>query len=127
MVNHVDSLTRLNRQVGVGQAMLTHTMSDLEALAFEEDRAKARGFVERAGLVACGGLPQAEMSLLTRAVPLSEAEQAMLVGWATPPAWDSTRGEEAPPPGLGQFLLKVGGRPGNPLQVMFNGVRASPE
>lgn len=119
MVNHVDSLTRLNRQVGVGQAMLTHTMSDLEALPFEEDRAKARGFVERAGLVACGGLPQAEMSLLTRAVPLSEAEQAMLVGWATPPAWDSTRGEEAPPPGLGKFLLKVGGRPGIPLQVML--------
>lgn len=119
MVDHIDSLTRLNRQVGVGQAMLTHTMSDLEALASPEDRAKARGFVERSGLIACGGLPRAEMPLLTAAVPFSQAEQDMLVGWSTPPAWDSSRDKEAPPPGLGKFLLKVGGRPGIPLQVML--------
>lgn len=49
MVDRIDALTRLNRQFGVGQAMITHTMHDLEGLP-EEDRAKARGFVERAGM-----------------------------------------------------------------------------
>ncbi len=57
MVDRVDSLTRLNRTEGVGQAMITHTMSDLEALPTESERMKARGFVERSGMVVCGALP----------------------------------------------------------------------
>ena len=61
MVDRVDALTRLNRQRGVGMAMVSHTMSDLLALASEEDRMKAKGFVERSGMVICGGLPGAEI------------------------------------------------------------------
>ncbi|MHA4915639.1 hypothetical protein, partial [Enterococcus faecium] len=78
MVDRVDALTRLNRQRGVGLAMISHTMSDLLALPSDEDRMKARGFVERAGMVVCGGLPGAEMHMLTSAVPLSRAEQELL-------------------------------------------------
>ena len=37
MVERIDSLTRLNRTVGVGQMMLTHSMADFQALS-EEDR-----------------------------------------------------------------------------------------
>ena len=117
MVDRVDALTRLNRARGVGLAMISHTMSDLLALATEEDRMKARGFVERAGMVICGGLPQAEMPLLTAAVPMSDAEQAMLASWQDPPAWDPSTGHEAEPPGRGRFLIKVGGRPGIPIRV----------
>lgn len=117
MVDRVDALTRLNRQWGTGQAMITHTMSDLDAIASEEDRAKARGFVERSGVVLCGGLPRGEMSQLTKAIPLSEKEQDMLVGWQDPPMWDSVSGREAAPPGRGNFLIKVGGRPGIPVHV----------
>jgi len=117
MVDRVDSLTRLNRTVGVGTAMITHTISDLRALPTPEDYLKAKGFVERSGLVICGGLPQAEMPDLTPVVGLSQAEQDMLVSWQDPPAWDSRRGEEAEPPGLGKFLVKVGGRPGIPIRV----------
>lgn len=117
MVDRVDALTRLNRARGVGLAMISHTMSDLLALATEEDRMKARGFVERAGMVICGGLPCAEMPLLTSAVPMSEAEQAMLASWQDPPAWDPSTGHEAEPPGRGRFLIKVGGRPGIPIKV----------
>jgi hypothetical protein len=116
IVDRVDVLTRLNRQRGVGVAMCSHTMSDLQALASEEDRQKARGFVERSGMVALAGLPAAEMPMLTAVVPLSEAERQLLTGWQDPPAW-STTGNDGTPPGRGNFLIKVGGRPGIPIHV----------
>ena len=116
MVDRVDALTRLNRAVGVGQIMISHTMSDLLALPAEEDRMKARGFVERSGMVICGGLPASEMAQLTEAIPLSRQEQQKLISWQDPPAWDS-RGTDVEPPGRGKFLIKVGGRPGIPVQV----------
>lgn len=119
MVDRVDALTRLNRQRGVGLAMISHTMSDLLALPSEEDRMKARGFVERAGMIVAGGLPGAEMPMLTSAVPLSRAEQDLLISWQDPPAWDSSTGREAEPPGRGRFLIKVGGHPGTPLKVQL--------
>ena len=117
MVDRVDGLTRLNRNQGVGQVMISHTMSDLEALADPSDRMKARGFVERSGMVICGGLPAAEMPNLTRVVPFSQAEQELLVSWQDPPAWDPVAGTETAPPGRGNFLIKVGGRPGIPVHV----------
>ncbi len=117
LVDRVDALTRLNRQRGVGMAMITHTMSDLMALPAEEDRMKAKGFVERSGMVICGGLPAAEMPQLTDVVGMTASEQRMIVDWSTPPSWDSSEGREAPPPGLGKFIVKVGGRPGIPVQV----------
>lgn len=117
MVDRVDALTRLNRQRGVGLAMVTHTMSDLMSMPDEHDKMKAKGFVERAGMVICGGLPAAEMPLLNSAVRLSRAEERMLVGWSAPPSWDSSGGVDAEPPGRGRFLVKVGGRPGIPFQV----------
>lgn len=117
MVDRVDALTRLNRARGVGLAMISHTMSDLLALASPEDQMKAKGFVERSGMVICGGLPGAEMPLLTSVVPLSNAEQNMLMSWQDPPAWDPISGHEAEPPGRGRFLIKVGGRPGIPIRV----------
>ncbi len=117
MVDRVDVLTRLNRTKGIGQAMCSHTMSDLLALPRSEDRMKARGFVERAGMVICAGLPGSEMSMLCEAVPMSAAEQELLVGWQDPPAWDSAAGTQSAPPGRGNFLIKVGGRPGIPVHV----------
>ena len=122
LVDRVDALTRLNRQRGVGMAMISHTMSDLLALEHPEDRMKAKGFVERSGMVICGGLPRAEMHNLSAVVPLSEQEKNMLIGWQDPPAWDPVTGEEAAPPGRGNFLVKVGGRPGIPVHVGLTSV-----
>ncbi|TCO41073.1 hypothetical protein EV646_116165 [Kribbella antiqua] len=116
IVDRIDALTRLNRQRGVGQAMVSHTMSDLLALPTEEDRMKAKGFVERAGMVICGGLPRAEMTLLTEAVRVTDAEVDMITSWQDPPAWSSDD-EDTTPPGLGNFLIKVGGRTGIPIHV----------
>ncbi|MFC9335257.1 ATP/GTP-binding protein [Arthrobacter sp. NPDC057009] len=118
IVDRVDALTRLNRTVGVGQAMVSHTMSDLLALPAESDRVKAKGFVERSGMVICGGLPRSEMAMLTQAVPLSGQEQQKLVSWQDPPAWDSL-GRTPEPPGQGMFLIKVGGRPGIPFRIQL--------
>lgn len=117
MVDRVDSLTRLNRRDGVGTAYCTHTMKDLASLATEEDRAKARGFVERAGMLMFGGLPPAEMPLLREVVHISNHEEQLLTSWSDPAPLDPLTGKVAAPPGRGRFLIKVGTRPGIPLHV----------
>ncbi|WP_420116583.1 ATP/GTP-binding protein [Micromonospora sp.] len=118
MVDRVDGLTRLNRSEGVGQAMCSHTMTDMMSLATEAERMKAAGFVERSGMVVMAGLPLREMPLLSGAgVQLSDAEQLMVTGWSTPPSFDPKLGREADPPGRGRFLIKVGTRPGIPVRV----------
>jgi hypothetical protein len=116
LVDRIDALTRLNRTRGVGQVMVSHTMSDLHALPHPEDRAKAKGFVERAGMLITAGLPAAEMPLLTSAVALSSAEQQLLTSWTDPPAWNPAPGTTTAP-GRGLFLIKVGGRPGIPIRM----------
>lgn len=117
LVDRVDALTRLNRQRGAGQVLITHTMADLLALQDEADRLKAKGFAERAGMVICGGLPQAEMPLVNEVVRMSGIEQRMIVDWSTPPSWNPDAREDNEPPGRGRFLVKVGGRPGIPFKV----------
>lgn len=122
IVDRIDGLTRLNRTIGVGQAMITHTMQDLEALASAEDVAKAKGFVERSKIVAMGGLPHAEMDLVADVVRMSEAEKRLITSWQDPPSWDSTTGVVTAPPGRGMLLLKVGGRPGIPVRIELTDV-----
>jgi len=113
MVDNVDALTRLNRTQGVGMAQITHTLSDLRALAHAEDIAKARGFVERAGAIIVGGLPSQELDELSAVVPFTRAERDLITSWSTPPSWDDRTG----PPGMGNFLLKIGRRPGVPMHL----------
>ena len=119
MVNRIDELTRLNRARGVGQAMITHTLNDLEALPNPEDVAKAKGFVARSGMVLCGGLSAEETEKVARVIPLSSQEKAMLISWQSPPSWQITAGEKQAPPGQGKFLIKVAERPGIPIKVQL--------
>ncbi|WP_164386799.1 ATP/GTP-binding protein [Streptomyces sp. OM5714] len=116
IVDRIDALTRLNRTLGLGDAKITHTLKDAEALGTGADRAKARGFVERAGMVVCAGLPQAEMEELGRVVGMSRREIELVSSWSSPPGW-GVSGDHAEPPGRGRFLIKVGGRPGIPIRV----------
>lgn len=125
LVDRVDALTRLNRKHGVGQVMISHTMSDLAAVPDAADRAKALGFVERSGMVICGGLPAREIPMLTGAIALTRAERDLLAGWCDPPSWDPIAGAEADPPGRGNFLVKVGGRPGIPIHVDLTAAEAA--
>lgn len=117
MVSRVDELTRVNRQVGLSTAMITHSMDDLEALAHDADIKKARGFVERAGAVVCGGLPARELESLSKIVGFTEPEQEMITSWSAPAAWDIEGGRQMAPPGQGNFLIKVGNRTGIPIHV----------
>src|SRR5258708_6641537 len=57
LVEHADSLTRLNRARGMASIMITHSLADLDALATEEDRARARGFMDRSAIPVLAGLP----------------------------------------------------------------------
>lgn len=50
---------------------------------------------------------------------LSEAEAGLITSWSAPESWDPSTGRRADPPGLGKMLLKVGGRPGIPVQVQL--------
>ncbi len=119
MVDRVDTLTRLNRKLGVGMIFVTHTMKDLDSLPTAEDRAKARGFIERAGMLVLGGLPPAEMPQLTQVVRLSRVEQDMLASWSDHAPYDPLGEGEGAPPGRGRFLVKVGTRPGIPVEVQL--------
>jgi hypothetical protein len=125
MVERMDTNTRLNRTIGVGTLMCTHSMQDLESLSTERARHIARGFVERAGFVVMGGLPRKELdqtvntgAVLPTVVSLSESEVMTVSSWVSPPAF--TRGvAAAEPPGRGHFLIKIGGRPGVPFKTVL--------
>lgn len=114
MVDRIDHLTRLNRASGVGQALVFHSLNDLKALN-DIDRRKAIGFAEKAGFTVLGGLPSAEMQLVGETVGLSQAEADLVTGWTSPPSFDPDG--DAPPPGRGHFMMKIGRRPGVPLKV----------
>jgi hypothetical protein len=118
IVDRVDALTRLNRQEACGQVIGTHSLADLKALPSESDREKARGFIERSGIVAIGGLPDQELDVLNKVVPISEAERKLCVSWNSP----ETLQRNDVPPGRGKFILKVGQRAGIPLEVKFTEV-----
>lgn len=120
MVDYADSLTRLNRSWGVASAMITHTLSDLEALATEEDRAKARGFAERCNTVVMGGLPDQELDRVTRIVPLTSEERRLVASWAAPPTWAATGVH----PGRGKYLIKTGARIGIPVELTLTPLEA---
>ena len=74
LVEYADSLTRLNRAKGMGTIMITHSLADLDALATEEDRAKARGFAERCAITVMGGLPPRELARVHEITPLTGPE-----------------------------------------------------
>jgi hypothetical protein len=121
LVDRVDTLTRVNRQKGMAQIMMTHSLADLDALPTEEDRAKAKGFVERCSVTILGGLPPRELDLVAEVVgELSIEERRMVSSWSTPTSWS---GGEAHP-GRGKYLIKAGMRAGIPVELQYVGDEA---
>lgn len=116
MVYRVDALTRLNRQRLLAQIMITHTMNDLK-LPTEAMTSIAWGFVERSAMVYLGGLAEKEMGNLTEVFAMSRKEREMITDWSTEGGYDQDTGTAAAPPGQGNFLLKIGKKPGIPFNV----------
>lgn len=117
LVERIDALTRLNRSVGVGQLMATHSITDMDTLPDEADRLKARGFVERSKMLFIGGVPPREMPMISSVYGLSQQEQDLLRSWNAPGALDPTSGEQIAPAGMGHFMLKTSDAPGYPFQL----------
>ncbi|RBP97971.1 ATPase [Bifidobacterium aemilianum] len=118
MVDRLDLVTRLNRQWGVGQIMITHTFADLMCLDTEAQNQKARGFVERSKIKVLGALPSTEINRYLRGesgLPISQREEDMLSDWATPLGYEA----QASFKGQGKFLIKTGGLPGLPIQLQM--------
>jgi hypothetical protein len=113
LVELSDRVTRLNRARGVVSLQITHSLSDLEALPTEQDRAKARGMAARNGIVILGGLDAAELDRLSAITPLTSGERALVTSWAAPPTWHRGLAH----PGRGKYLIKSGERLGLPVAM----------
>lgn len=117
MVDRIDALTRLNRSKGTGTAFITHSLADLEALPDPEDRAKARGFADRCAVMMIGACSEQELDAVSRVRPLSQTERAEVLSWSAPPSWSAGADGEEVLIGRGNFLIKVGNRPGIPVHL----------
>jgi hypothetical protein len=95
--------------------MMTHSLDDLNALPTEADRAKARGFIDRCAITVLAGLPMRELDAVSRIVPLSQAEKAMVASWSSPETWQPG----ASHPGRGKYLIKTGQRVGIPVEMEY--------
>ena len=117
LVGRMDGLTRLSRDKGVVITYATHTMEDLQALPTEADRRMAAGLVERCGMVVAFGCPASEMPRLSTVVKLTKVEQDTLTSWTTPPSLSADSHADEEWPGRGLAMVKIGARPGIPVQV----------
>jgi len=124
MVDRVDALTRLNRTLGTGLIMCSHTIKDLAAFDSPAAQAKALGFFERARAKLIGPVGPEEIHRIRNAVGITDTEKLLVTSWAAPrpPSdddLDPSRRET--PPGTGCFLLKTGeaNEPGIPFRMVF--------
>jgi hypothetical protein len=117
LVEHADSLTRLNRAKGMAHVMITHSLADLDALATEEDRAKARGFMDRSAITVLAGLPPRELARVNEITPLTGPERGLVASWSAPESYQAG----ARHPGRGKYLIKTGERLGIPVQLTLVG------
>jgi len=116
LVERSDRITRLNRHRGVVSVQSTHSITDLEALPTEADRAKAKGMAARNDIKLLGGMDNAEMNRLHEIAPFTSQERALVTSWAAPPTW--VPGQRHP--GRGKYLIKSGGRMGLPVAVTLS-------
>ncbi|MBF6095010.1 hypothetical protein [Nocardia cyriacigeorgica] len=124
MVDRVDALTRLNRGLGAGLIMCSHTIKDLSAFDSPAAQAKALGFFERARAKLIGPVGPEEIERIRAAAGVTETEKLLVTSWAAPrpPSDDDLDpGRRETPPGTGCFLLKTGEahEPGIPFRMTF--------
>lgn len=132
IVDRVDALSRTNRSKGVAEMKATHSPKDLVSLRNPEDREKARGLVERSGLLALMALTVEDLETISDIRPMTREEIRTVSSFGAVPSWHRPRrsrarradGKPTPPPGAGKVLFKVEGRVGIPVQMVQTDVQA---
>ncbi|MFB7482689.1 hypothetical protein ACFUEM_30715 [Streptomyces anulatus] len=81
------------------------------ALATEEDRAKARGLMDRCDTWVIGASSAEELTRVTGKRELTEQERMMIASWSSATSTGLDTGD-AVHPGRGKYMIKVGTRPG---------------
>lgn len=110
LVDHADSISRLSRQRGMATIMSTHSLDDLDALPTQEDRAKARGFIDRSAIKVFAALPGRELDRISKIVRLSRPEHDLVASWAA-----SSFTGSGIHPGRGKYLIKLDEHAGIPV------------
>lgn len=126
LVDAMDAISRLNRTTDDVTIYVTHSLLDVEALPTEQDRAKARGLMDRCDTWVIGASSEEELRRVTGKRSLTEQERMMIGSWSSatstgldidPTVSEDGEGrvieeEGARHPGRGKYLVKVGTRPG---------------
>jgi hypothetical protein len=121
MVDLVDGLSRTNRSVGTAELKITHSPKDLLSLPNEADRPKAKGFIERSGLLLLMGLSRDDLEELAKVRPLTPKEINTVAKFAQAESWHGNlrkKGTKGAPPGAGRVLLKISERVGIPVKML---------
>lgn len=128
IVDRVDTLSRTNRSKGTAEMKITHSPKDLLSLPDADDREKARGLTERAGLLGLMSLTREDLIDLSRVKKLTEKEIDLVAGFNAAQSWGGKtkkrfrvvngQTKKPPPPGAGKILLKVEERVGIPVQMV---------
>ncbi|OKJ10644.1 ATP-binding protein [Streptomyces sp. CB00316] len=111
LVDSMDSIGRLARGDGDITLYITHSLLDTEALPTEEDRAKARGLMDRCDTWVIGASSAEELTRVTGKRELTEQERMMIASWSSATSTGLDTGD-AVHPGRGKYMIKVGTRPG---------------
>jgi hypothetical protein len=111
LVDAMDAISRLNRTTDDVTIYVTHSLLDSESLPTEEDRAKARGLMDRCDTWVIGASTSEELDRVTGKRALTEQERMMIISWssATSTGLDTSNQVH---PGRGKYLIKIGTRPG---------------
>ncbi|WP_239476235.1 ATP-binding protein [Streptomyces sp. CS090A] len=111
LVDSMDSIGRLSRGDGDVTIYVTHSLLDGEALPTEEDRAKARGLMDRCDIWVIGASTDEELIRVTGKRSLTEQERLMITSWSSATSSGLDTGDTVHP-GRGKYMIKIGSRPG---------------
>ncbi|WP_308271908.1 ATP-binding protein [Kitasatospora sp. SUK 42] len=111
LVDAMDGISRLNRTTDDVSIYATHSTLDSESLPTEEDRAKARGLMDRCDTWVIGGSTGEELGRVSGRRALTEQEQMMIESWASATSTGLDTSDQVHP-GRGKYLIKLGTRPG---------------
>ncbi|MET9399315.1 ATP-binding protein [Kitasatospora sp. NPDC002965] len=111
LVDSMDSISRLNRTTDDVTIYVTHSLLDAESLPTEEDRAKARGLMDRCDTWVIGASTAEELNRVTGKRALTEQERMMIESWSSATSTGLDTSDQVHP-GRGKYLIKIGTRPG---------------